>query len=55
MPPIPITRFTQISIESLFKTVFKAIRRDLEKGCREKCRFNKMTADVDAKRKGTTF
>ena len=48
MPPIPIARFSQITIEALFKTVFKAIRRDLEKGCRERCRFNKMTADDDA-------
>lgn len=48
MPPVVIRKFVQITVQQLYMTVFKAVRRDLEKHCRSRMCFNKMTSDEDA-------
>jgi len=48
MPPIAIKRFTSIRLHDLFSNLFRCLRRDLEKHCRERLKFNKLTADDDA-------
>lgn len=55
MPPVVIRKFVQITVQQVYMTVFKAVRRDLEKHCRSKMCFNKMTSDEDAKRKSSVI
>ena len=48
MPPIAIRKFNSITLHNLFLTIFKCMRRDLEKYCKEKLKFNKLTPDDEA-------
>ena len=47
-PPFAIRKFSQVSLQALFMTLFKCVRTDLEKYMRERLKFNSMTPDEEA-------